>query len=53
MIVYALLLRPKKDLAIRIANFLDGFDGPRTFNPIDVRSAVLRADGRAGRDQGI
>ena len=32
MIDYALLLRPEKQLAIRIANFVDGFDGPRTFN---------------------
>ncbi len=32
MIDYALLLRPEKDLAVRIANFVDGFDGPRTFN---------------------
>ncbi|KAK4140382.1 uncharacterized protein C8A04DRAFT_39916 [Dichotomopilus funicola] len=32
MIDYALLLRPEKPLALRIADFVDGFEGPRTFN---------------------
>ncbi|RYO77728.1 hypothetical protein DL766_005245 [Monosporascus sp. MC13-8B] len=32
MIDYALLLRPEKHLAVRIADFVDGFDAPRTFN---------------------
>ncbi|KXX75012.1 hypothetical protein MMYC01_203929 [Madurella mycetomatis] len=32
MIDYALLLRPEKHLAVRVANFVDGFEGPRTFN---------------------
>ena len=32
MIDYAMLLRPEKSLAIRIIDFVDGFDGPRTFN---------------------
>ncbi|KAH6874266.1 hypothetical protein B0T10DRAFT_541182 [Thelonectria olida] len=32
MIDYAPLLRPDRDLAIRIADFVDGFDGPRSFN---------------------
>ncbi|KAI8649753.1 hypothetical protein NCS55_01438100 [Fusarium keratoplasticum] len=32
MINYALLLQPERDLAIRIADFVDGFDGPRSFN---------------------
>ncbi|EEU34810.1 uncharacterized protein NECHADRAFT_55115 [Fusarium vanettenii 77-13-4] len=32
MIDYALLLQPDRDLAIRIADFVDGFDGPRSFN---------------------
>lgn len=32
MIDYALILRPEKQLAVRIASFVDGFDGPRTFN---------------------
>lgn len=32
MIDYALVLRPEKHLAIRIADFVDGFEGPRTFN---------------------
>ncbi|KAL2187111.1 hypothetical protein L209DRAFT_752975 [Thermothelomyces heterothallicus CBS 203.75] len=32
MINYALLLRPEKHLAVRVANFVDGFEGPRTFN---------------------
>lgn len=32
MIDYALLLRPEKHLAVRVANFVDGFEGPRSFN---------------------
>lgn len=32
IIDYALLLRPNKSLAVRIADFIDGFDRPQTFN---------------------
>lgn len=32
MIDYALLLQPDRELAVRIADFVDGFDGPRSFN---------------------
>lgn len=32
MIDYAMLLRPERRLAVRIVDFVDGFDGPRTFN---------------------
>ncbi|KAJ4319436.1 hypothetical protein N0V84_006338 [Fusarium piperis] len=32
MIDYALLLQPDRELAVRIADFVNGFDGPRSFN---------------------